>query len=198
MENFKVYKKGEYVVLVNIKKNEYFYGKAKEVFFDKDNTNITSYKVFNVKDLKEDTVLSIGKIFRENNTAYTELEFEEFYTRLDTESSGTKTYKRVCDDSTNALSIKSEPGNLYSIIGVNTGSAVAYLKLYDQTSVPVSGDNSVMTVPIPANTAGAGIAIPFPTGVNFSIGIAMAVTAGTDGTFASVPNNTVTINLTYV
>ena len=55
-----------------------------------------------------------------------------------------------------------------------------------------------MTVPIPANTAGAGIAIPVPTGVNFSKGIAMAVTAGTDGTFASVPNNTVTINLTYV
>jgi hypothetical protein len=219
MENFKVYKKGEYVVLVNIKKNEYFYGKAKEVFFDKDNTNIASYKVFNVKDLKEDTILIIGKIFREDNTLYTESQFEEFYTGLykdvvggltDTELraapiqvivEGTVTpYTYISQATTNPNTISPQPSKLYVVSAIGLTSTVRYLKFYDTDMAPIVGtDTPVMTIPVPANTQGAGIVIPFNTPVNFSTGLSFAITSGSaDTNTGAVLAGDVIINLTYL
>jgi hypothetical protein len=55
-----------------------------------------------------------------------------------------------------------------------------------------------MTIPIPANTQGAGIAIPFSMGVNFPLGIALAITSGlADNNTGAVLANDVVVNLTY-
>lgn len=76
---YKIYVKGNYLVVVDELKNEYFYGKSKEVFIDKNNLNKPEYKIFGVKDLKDGTILSIPNILKEAGTAYTESEFDAFY-----------------------------------------------------------------------------------------------------------------------
>lgn len=79
----------------------------------------------------------------------------------------------------NTTVAKNAAGSLHAIIATNVNAAVRYLKLYNRTTVPtVETDVPVMTIPIPGNTAGAGIVIPFPHGVNFSTGIAYALTTG--------------------
>jgi hypothetical protein len=55
-----------------------------------------------------------------------------------------------------------------------------------------------MTIPIPANTQGAGVAIPFSMGVNFPLGIGIAITSGSaDNNTGVVGAGDVIVNLTY-
>lgn len=116
-----------------------------------------------------------------------------------TGSNGTTPYKLISLATTNAISVKASGGNLYSIIAIGLTSTVRYLKLYNKASAPTVGtDVPVMTIPIPANTQGAGIAIPFSMGVNFSSGIAIAITSGVaDTDTGAVGAGDVVINLTY-
>lgn len=94
---------------------------------------------------------------------------------------GTSVFNLVSTAGTNANTIKATGGNLYSIIAIGLTSTVRFLKLYNKASVPNVGvDKAVMTIPIPANTQGAGISIPFSMGVNFSNGISIAITANVD------------------
>ena len=79
MKKYKIYVKGNYLVIVDTKKNEYFYGIRIEVHVDKSNANTPSYKIFNVKDFKKDTVITIPNILKEDGTAYSEAEFDTFY-----------------------------------------------------------------------------------------------------------------------
>ena len=79
MKQYKIYAKGNYIVVVDVLKNEYFYGIKKEVFVDKSNVNKNTYKIFNVKDFKKDTVITIPNILKEDGTAYSEAEFDTFY-----------------------------------------------------------------------------------------------------------------------
>ena len=94
---------------------------------------------------------------------------------------GTKAYSIVSKPGTNADVVKYTPGNLYSIIALNLTSTVKFLKLYQKNTLPNVGvDKSYMIIPIPANTQGAGLAIPFSMGIDFSNGIAIAITANVD------------------
>lgn len=116
-----------------------------------------------------------------------------------TGSNGTSTYKLISLASTNANLIKNSGGNLYSIIAIGLTSTVRYLKLYNKSVTPTVGtDIPYMTIPIPANTQGAGISIPFSMGVNFNLGIGIAITSGlADNDTGAISANDVVVNITY-
>ena len=116
-----------------------------------------------------------------------------------TGANGTTPYKLISLATTNASVVKSSGGNLYSIVAIGLTSTVRYLKLYNKATAPnVGTDIPVMTIPIPTNIQGAGIAIPFSMGVNFPLGISLAITgtAADNGTTA-IGAGDVIINLTY-
>ena len=116
-----------------------------------------------------------------------------------TGANGTTPYKLISLATTNANVVKASGGNLYSIVAIGLSSTVRFLKLYNKATAPIVGtDIPVMTIPIPANTQGAGISIPFSMGVNFSLGISIAITAGSaDNDSVAILDNEVLINLTY-
>lgn len=116
-----------------------------------------------------------------------------------TGSNGTAPYKLISLASTNANVVKASGGNLYSIVAIGLTSTVRFLKFYNKATAPTVGtDIPVMTIPVPANTQGAGISIPFSMGVNFPLGIAIAITAGSANNDTTViAANDVLINLTY-
>jgi hypothetical protein len=116
-----------------------------------------------------------------------------------TGTNGTTPYKLISLATTNANVVKSAGGNLYSIIAIGLTSTVTYLKLYNKETSPIVGtDIPVMTIPIPANTQGAGISIPFSVGINFSNGISLAITAGSaDNNNVAIGAEDVILNLTY-
>lgn len=81
--------------------------------------------------------------------------------------------------STNATSVKASAGEVGFIYAVNLNAAVRFLKLYNKASSPTVGtDTPVATLPIPASTTGAGFMISIPEGVQFTTGIALAITTG--------------------
>lgn len=112
---------------------------------------------------------------------------------------GTNVFNLISIADTNAKTIKATGGNLYSIIAIGLTSTVRFLKLYNKSSVPNVGvDKPLMTIPIPANTQGAGVAIPFSMGVNFSNGISIAITANVDDNDNTAINaKDCVVNLTY-
>lgn len=112
---------------------------------------------------------------------------------------GTTPYKLIATASTNANVIKNSGGNLYSIIAIGLTSTVRYLKLYNKATTPVVGtDVPLMTIPIPANTQGAGFSIAFSMGPNFPLGIGIAITSGSaDNDTGAVGAGDVIVNLTY-
>lgn len=100
---------------------------------------------------------------------------------------------------TNATSVKASAGIVGFIYAVNLNAAVRYLKLYNKASAPTVGtDTPVATLPIPASTTGAGFFITIPVGVNFSTGIAFALTTGVaDSDTAAVAANEILLWLGY-
>jgi len=112
---------------------------------------------------------------------------------------GTTPYKLISTASTNANSVKGSAGNLYSIVAIGQTSTIRYLKLYNKATAPSVGtDVPVMTIPVPANLQGAGVSIPFSMGVNFSLGISLAITSGSaDNDTGVVGAGDVILNLTY-
>lgn len=107
--------------------------------------------------------------------------------------------KTVSAASTNATSVKASAGTLYGVQVSNVNAAVRYLKLYNKASAPTVGtDTPVKTIAIPGNTAGAGNTIAFPYGVEFSTGIAFALTTeATDAGTTAVAANEIVVNLDY-
>ena len=116
-----------------------------------------------------------------------------------TGANGTTAYKLISTASTNANVVKASGGNLYSIIAIGLTSTVRYLKIYSKATAPTVGtDVPLMTIPVPANTQGAGVALPFSMGVNFPLGIGVAITSGSaDNDTGSVGAGDVIVNLTY-
>jgi hypothetical protein len=79
--------------------------------------------------------------------------------------------------STNASVVKASAGSLGVIAAINTTATLGFLKLYNKATTPAPGtDTPVWSVPIPANTSGAGVVIPIPAGISFATGIGIAVT----------------------
>lgn len=114
-------------------------------------------------------------------------------------SGGATPYKLISAATTNATSLKASAGQVYSIIAIGTTANIRYLKFYNKASAPTVGtDVPVLTIPIPGNTQGAGLAIHFTVGTIFSTGIAFAITAGVaDADSAAVGASDVIVNLTY-
>lgn len=116
-----------------------------------------------------------------------------------TGANGTTPYKLISLATTNANVVKASGGNLYSIVAIGLTSTVRYLKFYNKATAPTVGtDVPLMTIPVPANTQGAGISIPFSMGVNFPLGIAIAITSGyADNDTGAILAGEVIVNLTY-
>lgn len=79
MSQYKIYRKDNYILVVNNLTQETQYGFVKEVFVDKSNLNIANYRIFNVRDFDEKIIISISQILKEDGTPYTQIEFEDFY-----------------------------------------------------------------------------------------------------------------------
>jgi len=79
MDNYKFYRKDNYIVLSNDSTKETFYGFVKEVLVDKSNLNKAHYRFFNIKDWNSDTPLLITQLLEEDGSPYTQIDFEEFY-----------------------------------------------------------------------------------------------------------------------
>lgn len=80
MEEYKIYRVGNYIKIVNIHNYEIFNGAAKEVFVDSSNVGKAEYRFFNVKNWKETKSLKLNQIKKQDGTAYTLAEWESFYT----------------------------------------------------------------------------------------------------------------------
>jgi len=102
--------------------------------------------------------------------------------------------------STNATSLKGSAGQIGFIYAVNLNAAVRYLKLYNKASSPTVGtDTPIATLPIPASATGAGFVLAIPGGVNFTTGIAYALTTGVaDADTGAVAANEIILFLGYV
>jgi hypothetical protein len=114
-------------------------------------------------------------------------------------SLGLSVGKIISAASTNATSVKGSAGQVYGIVATNINAAVRYLKLYNKASSPTVGtDTPVMTIPIPGNTAGAGIVIDIPQGLAFATGIAAAITTGVaDSDTGAVAANEIVVSILY-
>jgi hypothetical protein len=86
--------------------------------------------------------------------------------------------------STNATSIKTSAGTLYSVVASNFGASPRYAKFYNKASAPTVGsDVPFFTVTIPV--AGTLVLEFGAVGVRFGTGIALAITAGAADTDAT-------------
>jgi hypothetical protein len=109
-------------------------------------------------------------------------------------------FRLISEATTNETVVKSSAGTITTISAVGMAEeAMSFLKLYDKATAPVlATDVPVMTIPIPTHTQGAGIVIPIPNGLNFSNGIALALTSGIEDTNAvATLANQVVLNFTY-
>jgi hypothetical protein len=117
------------------------------------------------------------------------------------QTAGGLSFKKLLSAATtNATNVKASAGQIYTIYAFNTNAAVRYLKLYNKASAPTVGtDVPDLTIPIPGNTAGAGVVLDTGgLGVAFGTGIAFATTTGVaDNDSAAVAANEVVMTLLY-
>lgn len=114
-------------------------------------------------------------------------------------SGGATAGRLISAGSTNATSLKGSAGQIYMISAINLNAAVRYLKIYNKATAPTVGtDTPVWTFPIPASATGAGFVLSIPTGVEFSLGIALALTTGVaDADTGAVAANEIIVNIAY-
>lgn len=116
-----------------------------------------------------------------------------------TQTDTTKPYKYISLASTNATVIRGQETKLYVVSAIGISSTVTYLKFYDSATTPdVGTDVPVLTIPVPANTQGAGVVIPFNVPIVFTAGLSFAITSGSaDNDTGAVGAGDVIINLSY-
>lgn len=102
--------------------------------------------------------------------------------------------------STNATSLKASAGTVGAVTVTNINAAMRYLKFYNKASAPTVGtDTPVYVIPLPGNTAGAGATISFDKGLNFSTGIAWALTTGpTVADTGAVAVSEIIVSIAYI
>ncbi len=82
---------------------------------------------------------------------------------------------------TNSTSIKGTPGQIISIVAINTSLSVVYLKLYDLAAAPTCNSSTVkLTFPVPfgSSNSGGGFVVSLPQAAQFLNGIGMCLTGG--------------------
>lgn len=115
-------------------------------------------------------------------------------------ANGLSVSRTISAATTNATVAKASAGQVYTIIAHNINAAVRYLKLYNKATAPTVGtDTPAMTLPVPANTAGAGFVLDTGgMGVAFSLGIGYALTTGVaDADTGAVAANEIVVNVLY-
>lgn len=104
----------------------------------------------------------------------------------------------LSDGSTKAGVVKASAGQLYGISTGNVNAAACYVRLYNMTSNPGTGDTPVYRFMIPGNTAGSGREKNWPLGLAFSTGIAYRITTGAaDNNDTATASAEVTANWDY-
>ena len=138
---YKIYASDNYIIVTKIQNNETFYGHKKNVFIDKSNVNKPVYSIFNVKDLKDDTIVAIGEIQKQDGSLYTEAEFDTFYRTNTGNFNGGGTAPVEIDPifsaSEASLFSAGDKTKLDSQSGVNTG---------DETTITIQTKRPLKTV----------------------------------------------------
>lgn len=80
MVKYKIYVKNNYFYLEKITPKEIFSALSKNVEVNPNNTGKLSYRIYNLRDWDSTTSISLDQIFKENGDAYTQNEWETFYT----------------------------------------------------------------------------------------------------------------------
>jgi hypothetical protein len=100
----------------------------------------------------------------------------------------------VSANSNNATSVKASAGRLYGVIANNINAAARYLKFYNKASAPTpASETPILVVALPP---ASNQFIEITAGVNFSLGIALALVTGigdTDNTSVAASEHTVTV-----
>jgi hypothetical protein len=114
---------------------------------------------------------------------------------------GLSAHRRLSTADTNLVSVKGSAGQLYWLYCHNVNPAVRFIKFYNKASAPVIASDAallVLTLPIPASTAGNGFSLSLPHPVVFSTGIAFAITTGVGDTdVGAVAANEIVVNMGY-
>lgn len=99
---------------------------------------------------------------------------------------------------TNATSVKASAGSVHGFTATNTTASLKYLKFYNKASAPTVGtDTPIWTQPLqPSNVP---TIVRFPKTLNFSTGIAIALTgaAADSDTTALAAGDVVGLNIAY-
>lgn len=94
-----------------------------------------------------------------------------------TVAAATAVYRLVSSAaSDNATNAAAAAATLRHIIAKSNRASDCFLKLYDKATAPASTDTPKLTIPLPA---GAGVALDFPGGITFTLGLGYRITTGT-------------------
>jgi hypothetical protein len=109
---------------------------------------------------------------------------------------GYSTYRVLSAATTNADQIKSSNAKVHGWFIFNTSASVKYVKLFNTKIAPVLGtDRPLLTIPVPA---GGGANVEFANGIDFTVGIGIAITgAAGDLDTTAVAANDVIANIFY-
>lgn len=113
-------------------------------------------------------------------------------------SGGTSVSSFLSTAAVQATVVKASAGQVYAVQFFNINSTPVYVRFYNQTGSPGTGDTVVWRGIVPGNTAGAGFVFEFPNGLAFGTGIAFRCTgAVADNDNTSLAANTVMGNIIY-
>jgi hypothetical protein len=96
---------------------------------------------------------------------------------------------------TTGVTVKGSAGEVGGWYIANNAASVRYVKLYDETTQPTSGDTPKLTIPVPANSAAN---LTAPAGIDFTSGIGLRASTGVADNDTGAPSaNDVVVNLFY-
>lgn len=113
---------------------------------------------------------------------------------------GASNYSFLSTAAVQAANIKSSAGTVWDVQCFNHGTTKAYIRLYNQTASPGTGDtaNIVWRGTVPASADGGGFVVQFPNGRQFSTGIGIRVSgSGADNDATALVANDVRCNVGY-
>lgn len=154
-----------------------------------------------ITKLVDDAILALGTLtnpLRTDPTGSTTQPVSGSVSLIPLTSGGLSVYAFLSTAAVQAASIKSTPGQVYGIQFFNNSATIAYVRLYNMTTSPGTGDTVVWRGLVPANTSGAGFIVPIANGFAFSLGIGIRVTAAVaDNDATALSANVILGNVLY-
>lgn len=113
---------------------------------------------------------------------------------------GLRMFRRVSTADTNAAVVVGVPAQVYAIQAFNINASPRYLKLYNLDIAPTVGTTAIVkTILLPGSATGGVFYINWDKGLEFSTGIAMALTTGIqDSDTGAVAANEMVVNIDYM